>query len=154
MNRRQIQSTFIWPNVGDVDYPDLVRRVITLAAGMATGLFAQIRLIEHLFGLLSPALGAQASGGLVGGGTACAIVGRAVAARAVMHTGDRRLVAAASYGIQALGALLLLLARADQVWLIVLGVALFGTGIGNATSLPPLIAQADLRYPTSHALWQ
>lgn len=39
--------------------------------------------------------------------------------------------------------LALLLARADQTWLIVLGVLLFGSGIGNATSIPPLIAQTD-----------
>ncbi len=35
------------------------RRFLTLAAGMALGLFAQIGLIAHLFSLLVPALGAQ-----------------------------------------------------------------------------------------------
>jgi hypothetical protein len=35
------------------------------------------------------------------------------------------------------------MAGLDQLVFIVLGVALFGLGIGNATSLPPLIAQSD-----------
>jgi hypothetical protein len=37
-------------------------RFVTLAAGMALGLFAQIGLIAHLFSLLVPALGAQLRG--------------------------------------------------------------------------------------------
>jgi len=119
------------------------RAFVTLAMGMATGLFAQIGLLAHLFKLLVPTLGAQSAGWLMGGGTACAIVGRAVAARAIGAVGDRRLIAAASYGMQALGSAVLLCAPAGAVWPIVLGVALLGAGIGNATSLPPLIAQTD-----------
>ena len=38
------------------------RRFLTLAAGMALGLFAQIGLTAHLFSLLVPALGAQQAG--------------------------------------------------------------------------------------------
>jgi hypothetical protein len=56
---------------------------------------------------------------------------------------NRRYAASASYAIQALGTLLLWMAGPDQLAFIVLGVALFGLGIGNATSLPPLIAQTD-----------
>jgi len=56
---------------------------------------------------------------------------------------NRRYAASASYAIQALGTLLLWMAGLDQPVFIVLGVALFGLGIGNATSLPPLIAQTD-----------
>jgi hypothetical protein len=102
-----------------------------------------VGLLAHLFKVLMPTLGAQNAGFLPGGATACAIGGRYVAARAVSHIGQRRIVAAASYAIQALGVLALLSARADQTWLIVLGVLLFGSGIGNATSIPPLIAQTD-----------
>jgi hypothetical protein len=36
-----------------------------------------------------------------------------------------------------------MLAGGGDVWLLMLGVALFGLGIGNTTSLPPLIAQAE-----------
>ena len=119
------------------------RAFVTLAAGMAVGLFAQIGLLTLLFKVLMSTLGAQNAGFLLGGATACAIVGRYVAARAISRIGERRIVAAASYAIQALGVLALLSARADQTWLIVLGVLLFGSGIGNATSIPPLIAQTD-----------
>ena len=115
----------------------------TLAIGMAVGLFAQIGLVAHLFSLLTPALGAQAAGAVMGGATACAILGRTVGARRVAHLGERRAVAAAGYAVQALGSLLLLLAEPGQTGLILLGVGLFGSGIGNATSLPPLIAQTD-----------
>ena len=38
------------------------RRFLTLAAGMALGLFAQIGLVAHLFSLMVPALGAQQAG--------------------------------------------------------------------------------------------
>jgi MFS family permease len=56
---------------------------------------------------------------------------------------DRRLVAAASYIVQIVGVLTLLCAGGERVALLLLGVFLFGTGIGNATSLPPLIAQVE-----------
>src|SRR5258708_13436824 len=36
-----------------------------------------------------------------------------------------------------------ILAAGESVPLLLLGVILFGAGIGNATSLPPLIAQAE-----------
>lgn len=110
---------------------------------MAVGLFAQIGFLAHSFNLLTPTLGAQSAGLLIGGGTACAILGRYIPARVVSHVGERRIVAAASYAIYALGGLTLLVAGPDQTLLIVLGVLLFGSGIGNATSLPPLIAQTD-----------
>ena len=42
------------------------RRFLTLAAGMALGLFAQVGLLTHLFSLLVPALGAQAADELLG----------------------------------------------------------------------------------------
>jgi hypothetical protein len=49
---------------------------ITLASGMALGLFAQVGLIAHLFSLLVPALGAQLAGVAAGAATAAAIAGR------------------------------------------------------------------------------
>ncbi|MGB6102317.1 MAG: MFS transporter [Pusillimonas sp.] len=116
---------------------------ITLSAGMAIGLFAQIGLLAHLFNIFSPAVGAQPMGWLMGLGTACAVVGRFVAARAVQRFGNRRAVAAAGYLIQALGSAVLLLSGGHNIWLLTLGVMLFGSGIGNATSIPPLVAQSD-----------
>ncbi|MDW5444393.1 MFS transporter [Polaromonas sp. SM01] len=119
------------------------RRFLTLAAGMAAGLFAQIGLLAHMFSLLVPALGAQYAGLTMGLATACAIAGRSVVAWAMPVTADRRLVVCAGYAVQLLGSLLLLVANESQTGLILLGVVLFGAGIGNATSLPPLIAQVE-----------
>ena len=115
----------------------------TLALGMALGLFAQIGLLAHLFSLIVPALGDQWAGILMGMATASAIAGRTVIAWAMPADADRRIVASLSYGVQIGGSLVLLLAGADNVPLIVLGVLMFGFGIGNATSLPPLIAQVE-----------
>jgi hypothetical protein len=55
---------------------------------------------------------------------------------------DRRLFGCGNYCVQILGSLAFLLAAGDNVPLLLLGVVLFGAGIGNTTSLPPLIAQA------------
>lgn len=119
------------------------RRFATLALGMAVGLFAQIGLIAHLFSLLVPAMGARFAGLAMGFATACAIAGRFVVARTMTVGTDRRLIAAASYGVQLVGSVMMFAAREHQLALILLGIALFGSGIGNATSLPPLIAQVE-----------
>ena len=119
------------------------RGFVTLALGMAAGLFAQIGLLAHLFSLLVPALGAQAAGLTMGFATACAMGGRLVVARLMPAGADRRRVAALAYGVQLAGSAMLLLAGEAQTGWVLLGVALFGSGIGNATSLPPLIAQAE-----------
>lgn len=54
-----------------------------------------------------------------------------------------RVVAALAYGVQLAGSMVLLCVEDQQSAWILLGVALFGSGIGNATSLPPLIAQVE-----------
>jgi hypothetical protein len=119
------------------------RRFVTLALGMAAGLFAQIGMLAHLFSLLVPALGTQAAGLTMGFATLCAMGGRLVVAGVLPSGSQRRTVAALAYGVQLLGSVLLLLAGEQQIGLILLGIALYGSGIGNATSLPPLIAQAE-----------
>ena len=118
-------------------------RLRTLSLGMAIGLFAQIGLLAHLFALLVPVFGAQLAGWAMGLATACAIGGRSVVAALMPAAANRRTVAAMAYAVQVLGTLLLGLADASQVALIVLAIVLFGSGIGNATSLPPLIAQQE-----------
>lgn len=118
-------------------------RFLTLAAGMALGLFAQAGLLVHLFSLLVPALGAQDAGLAMGLATAAAIGGRTLVGWAMPAGSDRRLVACASYAVQIAGSLALVAAAGSSVPLLLLGVVLFGAGIGNATSLPPLIAQVE-----------
>lgn len=118
------------------------RAFVTLAAGMALGLFAQIGLIAHLLSVLAPLLGAQTAGLAMGAATASAIAGRTLVGWLMPAGADRRKVACLAYAIQIGGSLVLMLA-ADHAWAVWLGVVLFGSGIGNATSLPPLIAQTE-----------
>jgi hypothetical protein len=118
-------------------------RLATLAAGMALGLFAQIGLLAHLFSLLVPALGAQLAGFAAGGATAAAILGRTLVGWLMPARADRRLFGCANYVVQILGSLAFLFAAGDTIPLLLLGVFLFGAGIGNTTSLPPMIAQAE-----------
>ena len=119
------------------------RRFLTLAAGMMLGLFAQIGLLAHLFSLLVPVLGEGLTGFAMGGATLAAILGRSLVGWVMPASADRRLVACASYGVQVIGSLLFILAAGDGGPWLFLGIALFGLGIGNATSLPPLIAQQE-----------
>jgi hypothetical protein len=116
---------------------------VTLASGMALGLFAQIGLIAHLYSLLVPALGAQFAGVAAGTATAAAIAGRTIVGWLMPVGADRRLFACASTTVQILGSLMFWLAAGDNVPLLLCGVVLFGAGIGNTTSLPPLIAQVE-----------
>ncbi|MFC7538617.1 MFS transporter [Siccirubricoccus deserti] len=119
------------------------RRFATLVAATALGLFAQIGLIAHLFSLLVPVFGAQRAGFVAGLATGCAILGRTALGWLMPPGADRRRAAAANYGLQLCGSLVLLAAGGTSIPLLVLGVVLFGLGLGNATSLPPLIAQQD-----------
>ncbi len=130
---RPLPGVLLWRN----------REFLTLAAGMALGLFAQIGLVAHLFSLLSPALGAQQAGLAMGLATALAIAGRTAIGWTMPLGADRRLVACAGYGVQLAGSLVLIAAAGTSVPLLLLGVVLFGIGFGNATSLPPLIAQVE-----------
>ena len=119
------------------------RKFLTLAAGMTLGLFAQIGLLAHLFSLLVPVLGEGLTGFAMGGATVAAILGRSLVGWMMPASADRRLVACASYGVQVIGSLLFILAAGEGGLWLFLGIALFGFGIGNATSLPPLIAQQE-----------
>jgi len=123
------------------------RRFLTLAAAMALGLFAQIGLVAHLFSLLVPSIGTFFAGLAMGLATACAILGRTLAGWLMPVGADRRLPAMANYSVQIAGSLALasavFLAGDARIAALLAGVALFGFGIGNTTSLPPLIAQVE-----------
>lgn len=119
------------------------RRFITLSAGMALGLFAQIGLIAHLYSLLAPALGAQPAGLAMGLVTAMAIAGRTLLGWLMPIGADRRMLACMGYAMQLAGSVAFIAAAGTSIPLLLLGVVLFGAGFGNATSLPPLIAQVE-----------
>jgi len=133
------------PSFPNLPGPALFREYAfwTLAIGMACALFAQIGVITHLFSVLAIPLGAQTASLLMGGATLCALAGRALTGFLMPPSANRRHVAAANNAMQIIGILCLIAAPDAGIALIVLGVALFGCGIGNSTSLPPLIAQQD-----------
>ncbi len=118
------------------------RRFIGLSAAFAIGLFAQMGLVTHLVSLLSPVLGVQGAGLAVSLVTVFALAGRTVTGWVLPEGEKRRLAAAATFATQVAGSLALMLAG-DQAWLLLLGCALFGIGVGNLLSLPPLIVQAE-----------
>ena len=130
---RPLPGTLLWRDV----------KFLTLAAGMAFGLFAQIGLTVHLFSLLVPALGASRAGLAMGLVTVMAIAGRTLIGWAMPANADRRLVACASYAVQIMGCVAFIAADGANVPLLLLGVVLFGAGFGNGTWLPPLIAQVE-----------
>jgi len=119
------------------------RRFRTLAGATALGLFAQTGLLAHLFSLIVPALGEVTAGIAMACATLAAVAGRTLLAAVMPRHADRRLIAAASYGVQVLGCGALMLSHGSEAWLIWTGVALFGLGIGNVVYLPPLIAQSE-----------
>ncbi|HKW54635.1 MAG TPA: hypothetical protein VJO12_13160, partial [Stellaceae bacterium] len=115
------------------------RCFVTLTSAFALGLFAQVGLIAHLLTLLAPTLGDQGAAGAVSLTTTCAVIGRLLLG-AIIDRLDRRLAAAANFAVQACGFLLLL--SGDGAAALV-GCVLFGLGLGNLVSLPPLIVESE-----------
>jgi MFS family permease len=115
-------------------------RFITISAAFSLGLFAQIGLLAHLVARLTPEVGIEYAGLLVSLATVCAIIGRIVAGKWIGEH-DRRFAAAINFAVQIGGVLLLIFSRG---WVgLALGCVLFGLGIGNLTSFPPLIVQKE-----------
>jgi hypothetical protein len=130
---KPLPGSLLWRDLG----------FITLAAGSSLSLFAQIGLITHLYSLLVPALGKEWAGLVMGIGTGAGMGGRMLVAVLMPAGADRRLVASSSYAVQIVGTLILIAAAGSNIPLLLVGVLLFGVGIGNVTSMPPLIAQVE-----------
>jgi MFS family permease len=137
----QVTSPLAQPLPGRLLWRD--RRFLTLVAAMALSLLAQLGLVSQLFSLLLPTFGAYYAGLGVALVTAMAVVGRLLIARFMPIGADRRLVTCIGYGTQLVGSLAFLAADGTSVPLLLLGLILFGAGFGNATSLPPLVAQVE-----------
>lgn len=119
------------------------RRFVTLVLATCLSLFAQIGLIAHLFSVMVTPMGAPLAGLAAGLATICAILGRTGMGFLLTPGANRRRAAAGNYALQVVGSLVLLASGGTDVTLLFLGIILFGLGLGNATSLPPLIAQSD-----------
>lgn len=115
------------------------RRFLTMSAAFAIGLFAQVGLIAHLLSLLAPILGERGAAGAVSLTTTCAVIGRLLLG-AVIDRLDRRYAAAGNFALQACGFLLISAGGAEAA---LIGCVLFGLGLGNLVSLPPLIVERE-----------
>lgn len=113
-----------------------------LSLAFALGLTAQMGLLTTLFTILAPSLGAAGAGWVLSLATACAVIGRTVVGTLLPPGLDRRRVGVLNFLLQAVGCAILALS-AGSAGMLVLGAVLFGLGIGNLLSLPPLIAQAE-----------
>jgi MFS family permease len=114
----------------------------SLSLAFALGLLAQMGLLTTLFSILAPALGEAGAGLAMSAATACAVIGRTAVGVLLPPGMDRRLAGCGNFLLQAAGCLVLALAGGAPAALL-LGVVLFGLGIGNLLSLPPLIAQTE-----------
>ena len=116
------------------------RRFVTISAAFALGLFAQIGLIAHLLTRLAPDFGPAGAAWAISLASVCAVVGRSVLGWTIGE-GSRRKAAVINLLVQACGTLLLTVGAGIPTLLI--GCVLFGLGLGNLVSLPPLIIQRE-----------
>ncbi len=112
----------------------------SLSLAFALGLTAQMGLLATRFSILAPSLGEAGAGLVMSLATACAVIGRTVVGMLLPPGLDRRRVGVLNFLLQALGCAIL---AAGGPTALVAGSLLFGLGIGNLLSLPPLIAQAE-----------
>jgi len=119
------------------------RRFATLSIAFALGLFAQIGLFVNMVLLATPALGARWAGAAVSLVTICAVAGRTLIGVLLPAGTDWRVAAGVTFAVQATGTFVLLTAGSSSVPLFLVGCVLFGFGVGNLLSLPPLIATAE-----------
>jgi predicted MFS family arabinose efflux permease len=117
-------------------------RFVTISVAFALGLFAQLGLFAHLMARLEPDFGGGMAALAISLVTLCAVLGRS-ALGWLLGERDRRVAAAANLLMQMAGSLVL--AFGDGMVPLAAGCVLFGLGVGNLTSLPPLIAQREFR---------
>ena len=115
-------------------------RFLSTSLAFALGLFAQVGLFAHLVTRLAPVVGTDGAALSVSLVTACAVLGRSLFRR-LLSDDNRRRVAALNFAVQACGTLLLTVAGGTPALLG--GCVLFGLGVGNLVSLPPLIMQRE-----------
>ena len=112
----------------------------SVALPFALGLTAQISLIIHQVSFLKPTLGMGGAAWAVSLTSVCAVLGRLVVGSFVDRV-NRRAVIAGNFLLQA-SAIGLMLSDPGPVPLYV-ACAMFGLGVGNTTSLPSVIVQAE-----------
>ncbi|BDG74641.1 MFS transporter [Roseomonas fluvialis] len=115
----------------------------SLSMAFALGMVGQMGLLSQVYSLMTPALGVAGAGWAVSLATVCAVLGRTAVGWLLPSGASRRGAAALNFLVQAAGSVALLAAGGTSAPLLVLACVLFGLGLGNLLSLPPLIAQAE-----------
>lgn len=117
----------------------------SISVPFALGLMAQVGFLTHQAAYLGPTLGAGGAALAISITTAAAVIGR-LAMGLFVDAIDKRLAACGNFVLQT-GAIGLMLFYPDPT-LLYLYCALFGLGVGNMITFPPLIVQAE--FPTAH----
>jgi predicted MFS family arabinose efflux permease len=112
----------------------------SVALPFALGLTAQISLIIHQVSFLKPTLGTEGAAWAVSLTSVCAVLGR-LAVGSFVDRVNRRAVIAGNFLLQAASIGLMLSDPGPA--LLYLACAMFGLGVGNTTSLPSVIVQAE-----------
>jgi predicted MFS family arabinose efflux permease len=112
----------------------------SVALPFALGLTAQISLIIHQVSFLKPALGTAGAAWAVSLTSVCAVLGR-LAVGSFVDRVNRRAVIAGNFLLQAASIVLMLSGPGPM--LLYVACAMFGLGVGNTTSLPSVIVQAE-----------
>jgi MFS family permease len=112
----------------------------SVALPFALGLTAQISIIIHQVSFLKPALGTAGAAWAVSLTSVCAVLGR-LAVGLFVDRVNRRAVIAGNFLLQATSIVLMLSGPGPM--LLYVACAMFGLGVGNTTSLPSVIVQAE-----------
>jgi MFS family permease len=112
----------------------------SVALPFALGLTAQISVIIHQVSFLRPTLGAGGAAWAVSLTSVCAVLGR-LAVGTFVDRVNRRAVIAGNFLLQATSIVLMLSGPRPAV--LYVACAMFGLGVGNTTSLPSVIVQAE-----------
>ncbi len=115
----------------------------SLSAAFALGMIGQMGLLSQVYSLMTPALGLTGAGLALSLATVCAVLGRTAVGWLLPPHASRRGAAVLNFLVQAAGSVALLAAGGSSAPLMILACVLFGLGLGNLLSLPPLIAQAE-----------
>ncbi len=116
------------------------RHLLLLCALFGIGWLAQVAFLAQQLPLLVPRVGAAHATAAVAATTASSLLGRLVMASFIDRI-DHRRATAASFGLQAVG-VVLMLATDRPLWVIA-GCCLVGVSVGNVITLPAMFAQRE-----------
>ena len=117
----------------------------SISVPFALGLAAQVGFLTHQAAYLGPVLGAGGAALAISITTAAAVVGR-LAMGLFVDAIDKRAAACGNFVLQTVAVGLMLLHPGET--LLYVYCAIFGLGVGNMITFPPLIVQAE--FPPAH----